>query len=404
MPTLPLLCFVLPADKTLDLSSNSLSALSRFSHLQHLTITYGVHLDPRSLSHLLHLTHLELSDIDLAKTDPQDDSKPLGSAAMLDAVACLQELQVLQLSPGLLPTPHAPVERYSALTASSHLTFLSLYHCQLPAGAAAAMFPCGRLLAGLRALRMPQPPAGQRPCSAEILNGRSPFLSGQAASILRAARDNSGASSSSAMRSGGVPFGPGSIASLASCCPNLQQLWLTAAIAADVDLTPVQHLTGLTELQLGGPVVDDAVSEGLLCGLTQLQRLDLLQCPRFTDAGLVFLTALRQLTSLQVKDAGLSYCAAGDGVGHMLYMVRRQEVSGCRRPQGGGRSAERHACCLCCMICICAFKGLLWFSGCTPKCVWLPESSAVHVIGGCMACAQGCKACIGSLPGSVAGC
>jgi len=380
VPTLPLPR--VPADKTLDLSSSSLSALSRFSHLQHLTVTYGVHLDPRSLSHLLHLTHLQLSDIDLAKTDPQDDSKPLGSAAMLDAVSCLQELQVLQLSPGLLPTPHAPVERYSALTASSHLTFLSLYHCQLPAGAAAAMFPCGRLLPGLRSLRMPQPPAGQRPCSAEILNGRSPFLSGQAASILRAARDNSGASSSSAMRSDGVPFGPGSIASLASCCPNLQQLWLTAAIAADVDLTPLQHLTGLTELQLGGPVVDDAVSERLLCGLTQLQRLDLLQCPRLTDAGLVFLTALGQLTSLQVKDAGLSYCAAGDGVGHMLYMVRRQEVSGCRRPQGGGWSAERHACCLCCMICIRACRGLLCFSGCTSKLLLtfrFVRSIAVHV-------------------------
>jgi hypothetical protein len=53
---------------------------------------------------------------------------------MLAVLPFLQELRALQLSPGLLPAPHAPLEQYSALTASSHLTLLSLYHCQLPAG------------------------------------------------------------------------------------------------------------------------------------------------------------------------------------------------------------------------------------------------------------------------------
>jgi hypothetical protein len=50
---------------------------------------------------------------------------------MLAVLPFLQELRVLQLSPGLLPAPHAPLEQYSALTASSRLTLLSLYHCQL---------------------------------------------------------------------------------------------------------------------------------------------------------------------------------------------------------------------------------------------------------------------------------
>jgi hypothetical protein len=38
----------------------------------------------------------------------------------------------------------------------------------------------------------------------------------------------------------------------------------------------------------------------VLGGLGQLWRLDVVECPRFTDAGLVHLTALQQLTSLQV--------------------------------------------------------------------------------------------------------
>jgi hypothetical protein len=59
-----------------------------------------------------------------------------GAAAMLAVLPCLQELRVLQLSPGLLVAPHAPTEQYSALTSSRHLTFVCLYHCQLPAGAA----------------------------------------------------------------------------------------------------------------------------------------------------------------------------------------------------------------------------------------------------------------------------
>jgi hypothetical protein len=64
----------------------------------------------------------------------QQQQQQQGSAATLAVLPCLQELRVLQLSPGLLPAPHAPLEQYSALTASSRLTLLSLYYCQLPAG------------------------------------------------------------------------------------------------------------------------------------------------------------------------------------------------------------------------------------------------------------------------------
>jgi hypothetical protein len=182
-----------------------------------------------------------------------------------------------------------------------------------PAGAASAMFPTGRSLPDLTSIRMPQPPASQRPCATDTLAPRSPFLSSAAAAALRAARDSSTAGSSSSSTSssagvGGVSFGPGSVASLAACCPNLGQLWLTAAVAADVDFAPLRQLGSLTELQLGGGVVDDGVSERVLSGLSQLQRLDLVQCPRFSDAGLVYLTALTGLTSLQVGEAPYWSC------------------------------------------------------------------------------------------------
>lgn len=71
---------------------------------------------------------------DLGTTGIQQQQQQQGSAAMLAVLPCLQELRVLQLSPGLLPAPHAPLDQYSALTASSYLMLLSLYHCQLPAG------------------------------------------------------------------------------------------------------------------------------------------------------------------------------------------------------------------------------------------------------------------------------
>lgn len=169
-----------------------------------------------------------------------------------------------------------------------------------------AMFPSSRSLPALKAIRMPQPPAGQRPSSAEALNAPSPFLSSGAAAALRAARETTNSSNGGTSGSSrpGAPFGPGSLEGLADCCPNIAQLWLTAAVAADADLAPLLRLSSLTELQLGGGVVDDGLAEEMLCGLSQLQRLDLVQCPRFTDAGLVHLTALTALTSLQVGWGG----------------------------------------------------------------------------------------------------
>lgn len=347
------------AGKVLDLGVASIGQLSRFICLQHLEVSCGTDMTSSVLAPLTALTHLSLSEVDLAvqpsaaaaaaagahllglqpqlqlqpQQQPQQQQlQPQGSVAMLAVLPCLQELRVLQLSPGLLPVPHAPVEQYSSLTASPHLTLLNLYNCQLPAGVARAMFPAGSSLPALKSLRLPQPAARNSSSSSSLLSsstdgfGGFPFMSRGAAAALRAARDSSSsAGCSSTDRSGGLPFGPGSLDRLAGCCPNLAQLWLTAAVSADADLAPLRQLTALTELQLGGAVVDDGVSKQVLSGLSQLQRLDLVQCPRFTDAGLAYLTALTELTSLQIRDCGLSHCTAG--LGQVLYMCRRQEGS-----------------------------------------------------------------------------
>lgn len=162
------LCVCVCAGKVLDLSVASIGQLSRFCCLQHLDVSCGTDLTPGVLAPLTALTHLSLSEIDLAvqpstaaaaaagalllgphpqpQPQPQLQQQLQGSAAMLAVLPCLQELRVLQLSPGLLPVPHAPAEQYSALTASRHLTLLNLYNCQLPAGKCLGAWPVSVIL------------------------------------------------------------------------------------------------------------------------------------------------------------------------------------------------------------------------------------------------------------------
>jgi hypothetical protein len=312
-PTSPPLLLLLPlssasaawaaaaaAGKTLDLSPASIGLLSAFTHLHHLEISGGTCFDPATLVPLTALTHLQLRDVDRSSattvsnlSNPQQQQQQLqGSAAVLAILPYLQELRDLELSPGLLPPPYCPVQQYSALTFSRHLTCLDLYHCQLTTGAAAAMFGGGRVLSELRCVRMTQPPEVRRNWGLAVvgIGADQPPSSAEG-----------GVGSSSSSSDAGPPFGPGSFATLVSCCPALEQLWITAAVAPGVDLTPLQRFTGLTELQLGGEGVDDGVAENVLGTLGQLQRLDLVGSPGFTDVGLVHLTGLQQLTSLQVR-------------------------------------------------------------------------------------------------------
>lgn len=63
----------------------------------------------------------------------------------------------------------------------------------------------------------------------------------------------------------------GDVASLVRCSPNLQQLWLTNMVAPDTDMAALTALTALTELAVGGDVVDDAVAVEVLGHRMQVQ-------------------------------------------------------------------------------------------------------------------------------------
>lgn len=139
------------SQKTLDLSPSSINELSCCTRLQSLSIDTGRSLDLNVLAPLTALTFLQLKNVDRAHCQLSSISLarpaaagaqahrgplslPEGSTSILAVLQNMQQLRTLLLSPGLLPEPFPPLEQYSALTASSHLTVLSLYHSHMPPG------------------------------------------------------------------------------------------------------------------------------------------------------------------------------------------------------------------------------------------------------------------------------
>jgi hypothetical protein len=89
-------------------------------------------------------------------------------------------------------------------------------------------------------------------------------------------------------------------------------------------MSPLLQLTALTKLLVGGDVVDDNVACHVLSRLSSLQSLGVFDAKKFTDRGLLALTALKQLTRLAIGGCGIScevstnsarYRAATDGLG-----------------------------------------------------------------------------------------
>ncbi|KAF6259703.1 hypothetical protein COO60DRAFT_1460004 [Scenedesmus sp. NREL 46B-D3] len=105
----------------------------------------------------------------------------------------------------------------------------------------------------------------------------------------------------------GMPhlFGPGDIGRLAACCPNLEVLCIPGAVQSGLDMRPLLQLTGLTQLALAGAAVTDDLAAAVLRRLKRLQILDVAFAEGLTDVGLLALTSLRQLTSLQISDCGI---------------------------------------------------------------------------------------------------
>jgi len=92
------------------------------------------------------------------------------------------------------------------------------------------------------------------------------------------------------------------IQAMVSCCTGLVDLWLGPKVPIST-AAPLQQLTGLTALRLCTSVQDSVPS---IARLTELQHLMVDshgQADRVTVCGLLQLTVLQQLKSLQIKGA-----------------------------------------------------------------------------------------------------
>jgi hypothetical protein len=216
--------------------------------LRHLDIGTGYKgkLDPSLLPCLGQLTHLRLQ----VRVAPGE-----GTAYMdtwLHALPQATQLQHLQLSfkwTGDLPQgiPVVSLQQCAALTASSHLTCLDISGVQLPDDCGSSMF--GKELPQLRVCRFG-------------MEGNSYYYKRSPGRTLATPR----------VRQPCVFGRVEGFRSLAFNCPNLCELDIAAAVGGDVDLQPLQSLTCLTSLVVGGIWVHDA-SAAALSKISGLRRL-----------------------------------------------------------------------------------------------------------------------------------
>jgi hypothetical protein len=110
-------------------------------------------------------------------------------------------------------------------------------------------------------------------------------------------------------------LGDDSLPGLVSCCPGLEQLCIAGLVEPGVDMSPLLQLTALTELYVGGGVVDDNMAGSVLARLSSLQSLGVFVAKKFTDCGLLKLTSLKQLTRLVIAGCKISRKVSRDLAG-----------------------------------------------------------------------------------------
>jgi hypothetical protein len=225
-----------------------------------------VKLDAGVLGHLLHLQQLVLEDCNTEAT----------AAVALAAIGQLSQLQVLTVShlarsdkPYACLLEEATVSEMSALTASSHLQHLKVncfkygYVCALPHGAAAHMFPPGRLLQQLLFLQFGPGEFGNDDCG--------------------------GCLSSEDLRH------------IASSCPNLQSVHLKHAIKKNQTWDALLQLHDCRSLSVGGTWDEfDNAAAAVVAQMTQLTHLSCLCNKGINSIGLQ-LTKLTSLQRLELK-------------------------------------------------------------------------------------------------------
>jgi hypothetical protein len=210
----------------------------------------------------------------------EDNSSPEALKDALAAIARMSCLQHLELTDqGLHVCPD--INRFTALTASSHLTALHMsdqLSMLLPAQALRHVLPAGHQLPQLRVLR--------------LRGSHMPAATAEAA----ACGDATG------------------ICRMAECCPGLQELQLDNVLAEPTAAACLSQLVSLTGLSIAGRVCSDATAAAVaqLTGLRSLcwEHAYYYAVAPGTVSGLQQLTALQGLTYLQLKNC--KYCTGRD--------------------------------------------------------------------------------------------
>jgi len=241
---------------TVDL--NGLPPLTALTGLQVLQL-YGAYIDPAMLTGGSQLLQLQLH-CGKRKWDAA------ATAALLAGLATQQQLTRLTVSHHhWWSTPSAAA--YSALTASSSLQKLELVNCEVPIDAWQQMFQPTRPLPHLQSLVAP-------------LTVMPPEAEGRIVRELSRA----------------------DLRAMVSCCPALETLVLESHFNIST-ATPLQQLTALTCLDAVMSFKDNAASIARLTGLHRLDIHSKYDHCQVTTKGLLQLTALQQLTYLQVYAA-----------------------------------------------------------------------------------------------------
>jgi len=216
-------------------------------------------MDPVVLSGLTNMRDLRLEGS--SKQAYQNDFELEGGSAvqLLDAIAAMQQLEELILFGIRCDWPTASFAAYSSLTASSNLTCLWLDDCRLPAGALERMLPPAGVLYEFAML--------------EYNNGPEYAI---------------------------IPWHSEDVDMLLMHCPALR--WVNFGLQSSDDLDRLTRLSALTKLDASfaeaepvGSITDTATK------FTRLRDLRLIIAAPGEKTALLPLTALRQLTKLEVQ-------------------------------------------------------------------------------------------------------
>jgi hypothetical protein len=264
--------------------------LQQFTGLLNLQLGYCL-LPPTLLGSVTQLQALRLEFCTLLPLDLEDEIETEGTAALLDTLPKLKHLQHLDLQDIALDTTGTSPQRFTALTASSHLTRLVVesYHAPLPEGAVQHMFPAHHQQLQLRWLSI----------STELSYTNEWCIDSAA------------------------------LSSIISCCPALQHLDVTCTVQPGSDPSVLLRLPdSCTSLLVGGAAFSDAAA-ATVAQLTKLKHLSWQDSRQLTDTG------LHQLTALDLDSLVVSFC----GLSHSLYGTDTDTpgVQLARDPQKVGR-------------------------------------------------------------------